>query len=114
MSDRPAGDRTDSQTGAGAPPPRPADPHTGTEPRTARSPLRLRRLLAGVFLPLFVAAAVLFAIWAARTDPGGSPSRGVLVGVAVGCAALALTAALDLVVVARRLRRRRTVGSSAP
>ncbi len=68
----------------------------------------------GVFLPLFVAAAVLFAIWAARTDPSGSPSRGVLVGVAVGCAALALTAALDLVVVARRLRRRRTVGSSAP
>lgn len=90
---------------------RPAAPHTrdprrsGTEPRTARSPLRLRLILVGVFLPLFTAATVLFALWAADSGAGDSPGRGALTALAVACALLALTAAADLVVVTRRLRR---------
>ncbi|WP_406725514.1 DUF6343 family protein [Streptomyces sp. GD-15H] len=87
-------------------------PRTGTEPVTARSPLRLRLLLAGVFLPLFAAAAVLFGLWAAESGPGDSPGRGELVAVAVGCGVLALSAAVDVSVVTRRLRREREAGTS--
>ncbi|MEV5339651.1 DUF6343 family protein, partial [Streptomyces sp. NPDC052676] len=43
---------------------------TGTEPVTARSPLRLRLLLSAAFLPLFAAAAVLLGLWAAASGPG--------------------------------------------
>ncbi|KUO15015.1 hypothetical protein AQJ91_43850 [Streptomyces dysideae] len=82
-------------------------PRTGTEPWTAQSPLRLRRLLSAVFLPLFAAATAPFGLWAARSDAGDSPGRGVLVGLAVVCALFAVAAAADLVVVARRLRRER-------
>jgi hypothetical protein len=82
-------------------------PRTGTEPWTAQSPLRLRLLLSAVFLPLFVAATVLFTVWAAHSAPGHSPGRGALLLIAAVCAALALTAAADLVVVTRRLRRER-------
>ncbi|MET8894058.1 DUF6343 family protein [Streptomyces albogriseolus] len=82
-------------------------PRSGTEPVTARSPLKLRLLLASVFLPLFVAGTVLFAVWAAGSDAGGSPGRGPLILLAVVCGVLALTAALDLGVVLRRLRRER-------
>ncbi len=49
-------------------------PRTGTEPVTARSPLRLRLLLASVFLPLFVAGTVLFAVWAAGLTPATAPA----------------------------------------
>lgn len=77
----------------------------GTEPRTARSDLRLRRVLASVFLPVFAAAAVLFAVWAGRQGAGDRPAPAVLTGLAVGCAVLALVTAVDLVVVVRRLRR---------
>ncbi|MEV5333421.1 DUF6343 family protein [Streptomyces werraensis] len=83
------------------------NPRTGTEPVTARSPLRLRLLLASVFLPLFVAGTVLFAVWAAGSDEGDSPGSGPLTILAVVCGVLALTAALDLDVVVRRLRRER-------
>ncbi|WP_411158605.1 DUF6343 family protein [Streptomyces sp. TRM68416] len=82
-------------------------PRTGTEPRTARSALRLRLLLSAVYLPIFAAGAVLFGVWAARSGAGDSPGRGPLVGLAAACAALVLLAALDLVVVRRRLRRER-------
>ncbi|GAA2457633.1 DUF6343 family protein [Streptomyces glaucus] len=82
-------------------------PRTGDEPSTAQSPLRLRLLLAAVFLPFFTAAAVFFGVWAAGSGPGDSPDRGALVVLAVVCAALALTAAADLLVVTRRLRRER-------
>ncbi|MFC9289469.1 DUF6343 family protein [Streptomyces sp. NPDC057052] len=82
-------------------------PRTGTEPTTAQSPLALRLLLSGVFVPVFVAAAVLLAVWAARSGPGDSPGRGPLIAVAVLCGALALSAAVDLLVVGRRLRRER-------
>lgn len=82
-------------------------PRTGDEPVTAQSPLRLRRLLSGIFLPVFVAAAVLFALWARVSGPGNSPHRAVLITIAALCAIIAFLAALDLVVVARRLRRER-------
>jgi hypothetical protein len=78
-------------------------PRTGTEPRTAQSPLRLRLLLSGVFLPVFAAAATLFAVWSAHSGPGDSPGRGVTATLAAVCAVLALAAALDLLVVVRRL-----------
>ncbi|MHC3474733.1 DUF6343 family protein [Streptomyces sp. 7R007] len=90
---------------SGAPGRRPA--RTGSEPTTARSPLRLRLLLAAVFLPLFVAAAVLFGVGAGQWEHGDSPSRAVLATVAAVCAVLALTAAMDLWIVAQRLRRER-------
>ncbi|MFY1675863.1 MULTISPECIES: DUF6343 family protein [unclassified Streptomyces] len=82
-------------------------PRTGTEPLTAQSPLRLRLLLSALFLPLFVAAAVLFGLWAARVEAGDEPGRGALVAVAAISAAAALMAAADLVTVVRRLRRER-------
>lgn len=82
-------------------------PRTGTEPVTARSPLRLRLLLAAVFLPLFLAGTALFGTRAAWSDAGDSPGRGPLILLAVVCGVLALTALLDLAVVLRRLRRER-------
>jgi hypothetical protein len=85
-------------------------PRTGTEPLTAQSPLRLRLLLSGVFLPLFAVATVLFALWAAGSGSGDSPGPGPLTAMAVLCGALALFAAVDLIVVRRRLRRERGAG----
>ncbi|GAA3962360.1 hypothetical protein GCM10022384_13290 [Streptomyces marokkonensis] len=82
-------------------------PRTGTEPVTAQSPLRLRLLLSAVFLPLFVAGAAFFGVWAADTGSGDSPGRGSLVVLAAVCAAFALLAAADLMVVIGRLRRER-------
>ncbi|GGZ00478.1 DUF6343 family protein [Streptomyces poonensis] len=78
---------------------------SGTEPRTARTALRLRRILAVFFLPVFTVAAVLFGVWAAHHETGDRPDAAVLTGLAVGCAVLAVVTAVDLVVVLRRLRR---------
>ncbi|MGV9407414.1 DUF6343 family protein [Streptomyces sp. NPDC003667] len=78
---------------------------TGTEPVTARSPLRLRRLLSAVFLPPFAAATANLATRAAHTGPGESPGSGALTVLAVICGVLTLAAAPDLAVVTRRLRR---------
>ncbi|KPC76686.1 hypothetical protein ADL35_23845 [Streptomyces sp. NRRL WC-3753] len=69
--------------------------------------MRLRLLLSAVFLPLFLAGAAYFGVWAAGTASGDSPGRGTLVVVAVVCGALALLAAADLLVVNRRLRDER-------
>ncbi|NEB14322.1 hypothetical protein G3I32_36775 [Streptomyces coelicoflavus] len=74
--------------------------------------MRLRLLLSAVFLPLFLAGAAYFGVWAADTASGDSPGRGTLVVVAVVCGALALLAAADLLVVNRRLRDER--GSATP
>ncbi|MFD7432996.1 DUF6343 family protein [Streptomyces sp. NPDC059861] len=82
-------------------------PRTGTEPRTARSPLRLRMLLNAVFLPVVLAATVLFALWAANSSPSGVPGPAALTGLAVACGVLALVAAVDGVVVRRRMRQER-------
>ncbi|MEU8571466.1 DUF6343 family protein [Streptomyces pathocidini] len=80
------------------------NPRTGTEPLTARSPLGLRLVLSVVFTPLFIAGAVGFAIWAARSDPGSVPSSGVLGALAIVCAVLSLLALADLAVVEHRRR----------
>ncbi|UXI82114.1 hypothetical protein N6Q81_30715, partial [Streptomyces vinaceusdrappus] len=77
-------------------------PRTGTEPVTAQSPLGLRLVLSAVFLPLFLAGAAYFGVWAADADPGDGPGRGGLVVLAVVCAALALPALAALMVVLRR------------
>ncbi|MEU0112277.1 DUF6343 family protein [Streptomyces bobili] len=82
-------------------------PRSGTEPTTAQSPLRLRLVLSGVFLPVFGAAAAAFAMWAEQSGPGDDPGRGPLIVLAVVCGVLALLAAADLLAVRRRLRRER-------
>ncbi|AQZ66313.1 unnamed protein product [[Actinomadura] parvosata subsp. kistnae] len=73
----------------------------GTEPVTARSPLRARRALSLAALVLGVVAAVFFAVQAMRTG------QEVWRWEAAIAAAVAVIAAIDLVV----LRRRRS-GSS--
>jgi hypothetical protein len=86
-------------------------PRTGTEPVTAQSPLGLRLLLSGVFLPVFTGAAVFFGVWAADPGPGDSPGPGPLSVLTAVCAAVALLAAVDLLVVVRRLERERRMRS---
>ncbi|TDC55696.1 hypothetical protein E1281_11300 [Actinomadura sp. KC345] len=66
---------------------------------TARSPLRLRAVLSATALIGTAAAAVLFALTAQREGDGA------LWGVAAVCAAVAVIAAIDLVVIARRRTR---------
>ncbi|WP_406111464.1 DUF6343 family protein [Kitasatospora purpeofusca] len=78
--------------------------HSGTEPATARSDLRLRYLLSLTFTPLFALATAGFAVWAANAPEFGAPSRGTLTGFAVACGILTLFAAVDLVIVIRRRR----------
>ncbi|MGW7215277.1 DUF6343 family protein [Streptomyces collinus] len=75
---------------------------SGSEPVTARSDLKLRFLPAAVFTPLFAAAALAFAFWAARADDGDPLGPGVLVVPAVICGLLTVTAVITLAVVARR------------
>ncbi|MER5476922.1 DUF6343 family protein [Streptomyces sp. NPDC002734] len=84
---------------------------SGTEPVTARSALGLRLLLSAVFLPVFVALTVFFALWAADAGPGENPDRGTLVAFTAVCALVALLAAADLLVVLRRRRGARGGGS---
>ncbi|MFF4381415.1 DUF6343 family protein [Kitasatospora sp. NPDC001547] len=75
----------------------------GTEPVTARSDLELRRLLSRVFLVLFVGGTAAFAVLAALTDPGPAPNQGTYAFFAALCAGFAGLAALDLLVIRRRL-----------
>ncbi|MEU3573402.1 DUF6343 family protein [Kitasatospora sp. NPDC036755] len=75
----------------------------GSEPVNARSDLELRRLLSRVFLVLFVAGAALFAVLAALAGPGPVPNQGTYAFFAALCAGFAGLAALDLVVIHRRL-----------
>ncbi|MFM9702840.1 DUF6343 family protein [Streptomyces galilaeus] len=82
-------------------------PRSGTEPVTAQSPLGLRLILSGVFLPMFGAATVAFAMWAGQSGPGDDPGRGPLIVLAVVCGVLALLAAVGLLAVLRRLRHER-------
>ncbi|TYC16901.1 hypothetical protein FXF65_07710 [Actinomadura syzygii] len=65
---------------------------------TARSPLRLRAILSGIALVGTAAAAVLFAV---RAQSGGGDGAWAAAAI---CAGVALIAALDLVVIARRSR----------
>jgi hypothetical protein len=78
-------------------PPRHRQPR-GSEPVTARSPLRLRAVMSAVALVAGVVAAVLFALVANRDG-----STGFWVATAI-CAVLALIALTDLAVITRRFR----------
>ncbi|GEB48206.1 MULTISPECIES: DUF6343 family protein [Streptomyces] len=94
-----------------SPPPgdRPRGRHArrGTEPVTARSDLPLRALLSGFGVPFFAAATALFAWWASVSDSHTTPSATLLTVLAVVCGVLALGAAVDLLVIRRRMRQER-------
>lgn len=81
--------------------------HDGSEPQYARSALKARRLLAGVFAPLMVLGAVAFGLLAAN---GPHPDRAINLGVAVVCAVSAVVAVVDLVVIRRRMAEQRRWG----
>lgn len=78
---------------------------TGTEPSSAQSALRVRLILSAIFLPVFVAATVLFWYWMTQSGQHDAPSSGSLSVLALICAALTLFALIDLLVVLRRRRR---------
>lgn len=80
---------------------------TGTEPITARSPLGIRLLLSGLFLPLFLAATVGFGYWTSQAGPRDVPGEGSLRTLTVIFAVLTLFALVDLVIVLRRRARAR-------
>lgn len=75
---------------------------SGTEPRFARSDLKLRFLLSVLFTPFFALVTAAFAFFAAVAKPTSVPSRGTLVGFAIACFVLTVLAAVDLWVVIRR------------
>lgn len=75
---------------------------SGTEPRFARSDLKLRFLLSVIFTPCFALMTAAFAVFAARADAASVPSRGTLVGFAIACFVLTVFAVIDLWVVIRR------------
>ncbi|GAA2746640.1 MULTISPECIES: DUF6343 family protein [Kitasatospora] len=75
----------------------------GTEPVTARSDLELRRLLAAVFLALFLVGTVAFAVLAALSGTGPTPDRTTWAVFAAVCAGFAGITAVDLLIVRRRL-----------
>ncbi|KAB2339208.1 DUF6343 family protein [Actinomadura rudentiformis] len=70
----------------------------GDEPLTARSPLRLRAVLAGIALVWAGAAAVLFVVLGSRN--GGALNWSL----AVVCLVIVAVSAIDLLVIARRTR----------
>ncbi|MDF5752919.1 DUF6343 family protein [Spongiactinospora sp. TRM90649] len=70
---------------------------SGTEPKNAKSPLRTRAALSAVALPLALAATVFFVVQAVRY---GEP---VWTVEAVIAAAVVVIAAVDLVVIKRRM-----------
>jgi hypothetical protein len=74
---------------------------TGTEPATARSPVRLRLVLAVFGVVVCLAVAVV--AWSLRDE--GHPTAMAAVGLAA--VAAAAVAVVDLVVLERRLHRTR-------
>ena len=87
-------------------------PRTGTEPRTALSDLPARRMLAGLFAPLFLIGTVLFAVLGATARAGSSPGRPAFVVLACVCATCFLVAVFDLAVIRRRMAGDRVDRSS--
>ncbi|MEY9949421.1 DUF6343 family protein [Kitasatospora sp. GAS1066B] len=77
---------------------------SGTEPRYARSDLKLRFLLSVIFTPIFALMTAAFAVFAALAKPTSAPSQGSLIGFAAVCFALTVFATIDLYVVIRRRR----------
>ncbi|MFE0602475.1 hypothetical protein ACFW2T_13745 [Streptomyces sp. NPDC058892] len=78
--------------------------HDGSEPRWARSDLRLRRLLSLLFAPFFALIGVLMLLLGSGATGTASPPRGLYTALAVCCFLLALVALVDLYVI--RVRRR--------
>ncbi|MEU9499382.1 DUF6343 family protein [Streptomyces sp. NPDC048196] len=81
---------------------------SGTEPLTARSPLRVRMVLSAAAVVVFGAGTACFAVWSATAGTQDSPGPTALLALAVVCGVLVLLAALDLVVLLRRIRRERS------
>ena len=77
----------------------------GSEPVTARSPLRLRLLLSAIFTPVFLAGAGLLWFWTVQSGPDSVPTEGSLRVLALACTVIAALALVDLLVVATRIRR---------
>ncbi|WP_431683183.1 DUF6343 family protein [Kitasatospora sp. KL5] len=75
----------------------------GSEPVTARTDLELRRLLSRVFLGIFVFGAVAFSVIAGLEGTGPAPNRWTFAVFAAVCVAFAGIAALDLMVIRRRM-----------
>jgi quinol-cytochrome oxidoreductase complex cytochrome b subunit len=84
--------------------------HTGTEPRTARSDLPARRVLARVFGLLFLVGAGGMSYLAALAHPGATPPRAAFIFLAAVCMAAAALAAVDLRVIRRREQEQRRWG----
>ncbi|MEV8098237.1 hypothetical protein [Kitasatospora sp. NPDC085879] len=83
---------------------RPQEPlRRGTEPVTARTDLELRRLLSRIFLGFFVVGTVAFAVLAGTAGTGPAPNGTTFAVFALLCLAFAGIAALDLMVIRRRM-----------
>ncbi|MEW2587163.1 hypothetical protein [Streptomyces virginiae] len=78
--------------------------HDGSEPRWARSDLRLRRLLCLLFAPVFALTGVLILLLGSEATPTTGPPPDVWTALAAGCFLLALVALVDLYVIGRRRR----------
>ncbi|MFE9396328.1 hypothetical protein [Streptomyces flavidovirens] len=77
-------------------------------PQARRRALRLRRLLAAVHMPLYLALAVLFGVWAWRSHGGSAPSPWALGVISLLFAVLALLALVDVAVIREHHRHRST------
>ncbi|MFE5523477.1 hypothetical protein ACFQ9Q_38020 [Streptomyces virginiae] len=78
--------------------------HDGSEPRWARSDLKLRRLLSLVFAPIFVLIGLLMLLLGSEATAGVGPPPVVYTALAVGCFLLGLVALVDLYVIRHRRR----------
>lgn len=95
-----------SEDGAGSPPPQ--GRRDAGEAVAARRAYRLRHLLAKIHMPLFLALAVLFGVWASRSHGGSAPNPWALGAIAILFAVLALLALADSVILREHRRRHRT------
>ncbi|GGX14661.1 hypothetical protein [Streptomyces chryseus] len=75
-------------------------------PQARRRAYRLRHLLASVHMPLYLALAVLFGVWAWGSQAGFAPSPWALGAIALLFAVLALLALADAAVIRDHRRRR--------
>ncbi|WP_079273069.1 DUF6343 family protein [Streptomyces sp. TN58] len=78
--------------------------HDGSEPRWARSDLRLRRLLSLIFAPVFALIGVLMLFLGSEATTAAGPPQGIYTTLAVCCFLLSLVALVDLKVISRRMR----------
>ncbi|GGM91562.1 hypothetical protein GCM10010106_44300 [Thermopolyspora flexuosa] len=79
---------------------------SGTEPVTARSPLRARAVLSGIALPVALIAAVYFVVRALREGDAVWWAEAIIAG------AVAVIAAIDLLVLRRRMREAREAAAA--